>query len=228
MERQAASNGKRRRGLEWRAVEPLDRATIWPYARRRAGRLLLPALRPSDGRRGRAGARRARGRRGAALPSGTGAIDGAGARAPRAGADDRARRGRLLRHRGAVRGARALGHPPRRVRPDRPAARRRRPRLARGALEPVPDDARPRGRRRAPGARGRRLDRRDARLPAAARARRRLRRSTARRSTSAATQTSCSARSSAARRTTPSDCATSAAAPGSSPRPTRAGCSPAR
>ena len=41
-----------------------------------------------------------------------------------------------------------LGAGVRRVRPDRGAAGRRRPRLARGAVEPVPDDARPRGGRR--------------------------------------------------------------------------------
>ena len=43
------------------------------------------------------------------------------------------------------------------------AAGRRAARLARGAVEPVPDDARPRGRGRAPGAGRRRLDGRDAR-----------------------------------------------------------------
>jgi hypothetical protein len=47
----------------------------------------------------------------------------------------------------------------RRVRPDRPAARGRRPDLVGGPVEPVPDDARPRGRRGSPGAAGCRLDR---------------------------------------------------------------------
>ena len=125
----------------------------------------------------------------------------------------------------ALRGARALGRSPRRVRPDRPAARRRRPRLARGALEPVPDDAGPRGG-------GRRIPARvvvdsTAATPStcARSSTAPTSRSTARRSTSAATPTCCSARSSAARPTTPRGCATSAAARGSSPRPTRAGCS---
>ena len=49
----------------------------------------------------------------------------------------------------AVRRARALGHRDGRVRPDRRAAGRRRPRLARGAVESVADDAGLRGRRRA-------------------------------------------------------------------------------
>ena len=63
----------------------------------------------------------------------------------------------------------------RRVRPDRAAAGRRRPDLAGGAVEPVPDDARLRGGRRPPGEGRRRLDRRDAGLPPPLRARRRLR-----------------------------------------------------
>ena len=78
------------------------------------------------------------------------------------------------------------------------AARERRPHLARGAVESVPHDARPRGGRRASGSRPRRRDRGDADPPPAARARRRLRRSTARRSTSPATTTRSSASSSAA------------------------------
>ncbi len=44
-----------------------------------------------------------------------------------------------------------LGRQRRRVRPDGPAAGRRRPRLARGAVQPFPDDAGPRCGRRAPG-----------------------------------------------------------------------------
>ena len=70
------------------------------------------------------------------------------------------------------------------VRPDRPAARRGRPRLDRGAVEPAADDARLRGRRRAPGARRLRRDRRDTAAPAPARARLRPRPPLARRSTS--------------------------------------------
>ena len=122
-----------------------------------------------------------------------------------AGRHDRARRGLLLRHRRHVRGARALG--PAHVEFDQTgaAARGRAARLARGAVEPVPDDARPRGRGRAPGAGRRRRDRRDARPPAPARARRRLRRCTARRSTSPATTTRCSAPSSAGTRRRPSE-----------------------
>ena len=162
------------------------------------------------------------------FPSGTGAATARRARVPRAGHDDRARRGRVLRHVGALPRARALGPALRRVRPDRAAARRRRPRLARGAVEPVPDDARPR--------RGRaRIRRRvlvdstavDARLPARARATAPTSSSTARRSTSAATTTCCSARSCAARpggRGAPARVRTR---PASSPPPSRRGCSSA-
>ena len=76
----------------------------------------------------------------------------------------------------------------------------RRPRLAGGAVQPVPHLPRLRGRGRPPGAGRRRRDRLDAGPAAAARARRRPRRCTARRSTSAATRTSCSAPSSAGAR----------------------------
>ena len=77
----------------------------------------------------------------------------------------------------------------------RGTARRRRPRLARGAVEPVPDDARPRGGRRTSGARVV-VDSTAATPgpPPSARARRRLRRRHRRRSTSPATTTRSSAR----------------------------------
>ena len=153
-------------------MEPLDRATIWPYREGKPGELYYQRYAHPNALAAEARARGA-GRRGdAALPLRRGRDDGARTRAAGARPDDRAGRGRLLRHRRALRDARALGRPPRRVRPDRPAARRRRPRLARGALEPVPDHARPRGGSGLAGAGGGRLDRRDARLPTTARRRR--------------------------------------------------------
>src|SRR6266542_1222421 len=155
------------------AARPLDDLALRP---RRARRLLLPALRAPDRGRRRAGAGGARGRRGAALPVRLRRDHSARARVLGARPDDRAGAGLLLRDVAALRRARALGPALRRVRPDRPASGRRRPRVARGALEPVLDDAGLRGRRRAPGAGGRRLHRRDSDLPAASRARRRPRR----------------------------------------------------
>ena len=105
------------------------------------------------------------------------------------------------------------------------AARRRRPRLARGTVEPVPDDAELRGRGRAS-------------RPASCATRRRRRRSTSGRSSSAATSrstrrrstspamtTRSSARSCASGATTPRGCSSSARAPAPFPRPTRRGSS---
>src|SRR5919201_401488 len=155
------------------AARPLDDLAV---RGRRARRVLLPALRASDRRRGRTGARRAGRRRGAALPLRLRRDHGARARAARARADDRACGGLLLRNAAPLPGARALGRPLRRVRPDRPSAQRSRSSLALGDLEPVPDDAGLRGRGRLARAPCGGLDRGDARLPAAARARRQLRR----------------------------------------------------
>ena len=92
-------------------------------------------------------ARRARRRRSAALPVRRRRDDGARALAAAAGRHDRARRGLLLRHGRHLPGAREAGAS-RYVEFDQTgaAARRRAARLARGAVEPVPDDARPRGR----------------------------------------------------------------------------------
>ena len=89
--------------------------------------------------------------------------------------DRGARPGVLLRHRGDAGGARALGRQERRVRSDGTAARRSRPRLAGGADQPVPDDARLRLGGVAPRTRGVRRDRRNAaaRPPARPRVRRR-------------------------------------------------------
>ena len=70
----------------------------------------------------------------------------------------------------------AVGTPLRRVRPDRAASGQGGPDLARGPVQPVPDHARPRGRRGPSCAGRRRRHGRDAGVPAAARARRRLRR----------------------------------------------------
>ena len=92
-------------------------------------------------RRGRGAARRARGRRGAALRLGDGGRDRRRARARSPGATVALAAGRVLRHRRALRRARALGPSLRRVRPDRPAAAGRRSRLGRGAGEPAADDA---------------------------------------------------------------------------------------
>ena len=133
------------------------------------------------------------------------------------------RAGRVLRDDRDARAARTLGARARPLRPDRPAAGRRRPRLGRVALEPVPDAARSRCGRRAPGAGRRRRDGVDARLPQAARARRRLLAAQRDEVPRRPPRSSCSAPSSAAGRRTPSGCATSAAGSGSSPRPTRPG-----
>ena len=154
-------------------TRPLDDLAV---RGRRAGRVHLPALRTSGRRRGRAR---------------DSASSTAGTRCSSRPAPARRRRscspssrpattialaaGRVLRNRRHLPRARALGTALRRVRPDRPAAGRRRPRLARGAVESVPDDARPRGRGGSSGPRRRRRDRRDADPSAAARARRRLR-----------------------------------------------------
>ena len=136
--------------LAWGAARPLD-ASGRTTSGGAAG-VLLPALRQPDGGRGGGGARRARRRHRAPLPLGHGRGDRARPLAAAAGRHDRARGGRLLRHRRRLRRPRAVGTARRRVRPDRAAARRRPARLARGAVEPVPDDARPRGGRRPPGA----------------------------------------------------------------------------
>ena len=212
----SAIGGSLTRGcaIDRRVEPPLDRSTIWPYDDGEPGAVLLRALRAPGRRRGRARARRARRRPGAALLVGHGRDDGARARAARARRDGRARRGRyygtgVLLHR-----ARALGAAARRVRPDRAAARRRRPRLARGAVEPVPDDARPRGGGRASGARRRATRPRRRRSTCGRSSTAATSSSTARRSTSAATTTCCSARSSAGAPSTQRGCASSAAAPG--------------
>ena len=157
----------RRRGTP--ARRPLDALAV---RGRGARRLLLPALRSSDGRGGRESARRAGRRRGAPLLVGHGRGDQRRARPARARGHDRGRRGLLLRHAHDVRRLRAVGPEARRVRPDGTAAGRRPARLARGALEPVPDDARLRGRRGACRSGARRRHCRDARPPAPARARR--------------------------------------------------------
>ena len=143
-------------------MEPVDRSTIWPYDERgEPGEFYYSRYAQPDRRRGGGAPRRARRRRGAALPVGQRRDDGARALAARAGRHDRARRRRVLRHRRHLPGAREVGPALRRVRPDRPAARRRAARLARGAVEPVPHDAGSRGCGRAPGPGRRRLDRRD-------------------------------------------------------------------
>ena len=186
-------------------MEPLDRATIWPYRDGEPGGAVLPALRPPERARGRASARRssraarrsssppAPGRRrrwcsaflepGQTIALAEGGYYGTGVLFDDAG---------------------ALGRAPRRVRPDRPAARGRRPRLARGALEPVPDHAGPRGRRRLAArawwsTRPRRPPSTCGRSSTAPTSP-----STARPSSSAATTTCCWARSPAARPRTPS------------------------
>ena len=202
-------------------MEPLDRSTIWPYDEHgEPGRVLLLALRAPDGRGGRRAPRRARRRHRAALPVGRGRDDGARPLAAQAGRHDRARRRRVLRHRRHLPGAREVGPPLRRVRPDRPAARRRAARLARGAVQSVPDDARPRGGRRASGAGRRRLDRRRRRSTCARSSTAPTSSCTARRSTSPGTTTRCSARSSVA---TSRSSVSSAREPASSPHPTRPG-----
>ena len=216
------------RGRRLNVMEPpLDRSTTWPYEDGEPGAVPLRPERPPDRRRGRARARRARGRRGAAVRLGDGRDDRDRARAALGRATDRARAGRVLRHRRPLRASSSAGGSGTSC-STRPARRRRRrPRLGRGAVEPAPDDARLRGRRGAP-----------RRPSSATRPRRRpstcARSSTAatssctrRRSTSPATTTSCSAPSSASGPSTPPGCASSAPAPGSSRRPTPPGCSSA-
>ena len=99
---------------------PLDDLAV--RRARRAGRLLLRALCAPDRRGGRGQARRARGRRRAALRLRDGRRTASCSPSP-AGHDDRPRRRRLLRHLGAARRPRAVGCSLRRVRPDRAAAR---------------------------------------------------------------------------------------------------------
>ena len=92
--------------------------------------------------------------------SGSAAAHGAPARAARAGADGRPRRGRLLRHGVLMRDVLdRWGLEMVEFDQTGAAAGRRRPDLAGGAVEPVPDDARPRRCRRPPGPGRRRLDR---------------------------------------------------------------------
>ena len=142
---------------------------------RRARPLHLLALLEPDARRGRASCSSARRRRRcSALRARRRAHPWCWRSSPLA--DDRAGRGLLLRNRRAARRARALGHREGRVRPDRAAAGRRRPRLARSSVEPVPHDARLRGRCGTSGPRRMRLDRGDAAERAPARARLRSRR----------------------------------------------------
>ena len=153
---------------------PEERITVAPWSRpsiaRRSGRTrtasratsTTPATRIPPAPQPSARSASSRAARRCSSPPGMGAATALVLALLSPGQHDRARRGRLLRHGRALRRARALGPPPRPLRPDRAAARGRRPGLGRGALEPAPDDARPRGRRRAPGARRLRLDRRDA------------------------------------------------------------------
>ena len=154
-------------------MTPLDRSTIWPYedgepgASTTSATAIRPASRPSarsaSSRRPRCSSPPARARR--PRSSSRCSSRAARSRSPRT----------LLRDGRPPARARALGPADRRVRPDRAAARRRGPRLDRGAVEPAPDDAGLRGGRRPSGAGRRRLDRGDADPPAPARARRRLR-----------------------------------------------------
>ena len=157
-------------------MEPLDRATIWPYRDGEPGGALLPALRPPERRRRGASARRARGRRGPPLSLRHRGRDGARARACSSPGQT------IALAEGGYYGTGVLfdalerwgvrhvefdqtGPPPTGVdlvwleAPSNPF-------LTMPDLEAAVA---------APGARGGRLDRRDARLPAAARARRRLR-----------------------------------------------------
>ena len=116
-------------------------------------------------------------------------------RTPRPRSDGRDRGGRLLRNGRHARRAHPLGHREGRVRPDRTAAERRRPGLARGALEPLSSRCRTSQPPPHTPARSCATRRRDAAPRPAARARLRPRRCTPRRSTSQATTTPWSARS---------------------------------
>ena len=162
-------------GIRVAGMEP-DRSTIWPYEARRAGRLLLLPLRAPGRRRRRAGARRARGRRRAALFVRDGRDHDASSsrsrgRAPRS----RWRRAPTSAPRGSSTswsaGASATSSTTSSaLRPRRTSSGSRRRRIR---LLTMPDFAAATATRRADGLR---RDRRDARLPPPAGPRRRLRR----------------------------------------------------
>ena len=98
------------------AGRPLDDLAV--RRARRAGRVLLPALRPPGRRRRRARLGELEGGDALLFASGTARRSRRALALAPAGHDDRARRGRVLRHGHAAR-ARALGARVRRVRPDR-------------------------------------------------------------------------------------------------------------
>ena len=103
-------------------MEPLDRATIWPYRDGEPSELYYQR----DGHPNGVAAERELGELegGEALlfPSGTGAATAVVLAFLEPGQTIALAAGLLLRHEPAVRGARALGRPLRRVRPDRAAA----------------------------------------------------------------------------------------------------------
>ena len=154
----------------------VDRSTIWPYDDAGEPREFFYArYGHPTGAEAEARLGELEGGQALLFASGHGRRDGGRARVRPPGHDDRARRGRLLRHLRPARLARAVGASVRRVRPDRAAARRRRHRLGRVAGEPDPHRARlgraPRARR----ADRVRRDGRDAGLPPRARRGRRRR-----------------------------------------------------
>ena len=146
--------------------------TTRPASRARSPTPATPIRTPSPSR-GRSG--QLDGGRALLFPAGMGAVTGVVLTMLPPGRDDRGRRGLLLRPLAAVRPPPPVGRQRGRVRPDRAAARRRRPDPDRGAVEPDADDAGLRGRRRAPGPGRLRCDARLAapRAPARARLRRR-------------------------------------------------------
>ena len=203
-------------------VASLDRSTIWPYEEGEPGEFYYQRYGHPAG----VAAERALGE----LDGGHALLfsvrcrgdDRARARVARARRDNRTRGGRLLRNRSAFREPRTLGTELRRVRPDWTGARRRAARLARGAVESVPDDARPRSGRRARGASSSSTQPRRRRFICVRSSTAPTSSSTARRSTSRATTTCCSEPSSPGVKRTRRGCTTSAPRRASSPRPIRA------
>ena len=105
-------------------VEPLDRATIWPYRDGEPGELYYQRYAHPNGVAAERKLGELEGGHALLFPSGTGARDCARARVPRTGPDDRTGRGRLLRDGRASSPSSSAGAPPRRVRPDRATAGR--------------------------------------------------------------------------------------------------------
>ena len=208
-------------------VPPLDRSTIWPYEDGEPGEFHYARYGNPTQSAAEAALGELEGGDALLFASGTGAATSVVLAFLRPGSTIALAEGALLRDVGALPRARGLGAALRRVRSDRGAAGRRRPGLARGAVEPVPDDARPRRGRPTSGARARRLDCLDARLSPRARARCRLRPALRDQVPHGPPRRARSGRLCAATPATRSACASYAAAPGIVAPPSRRGSSTA-